>query len=880
MKRSICVLCALMLLVSMLNAGTVFAAADILDVANTGLQMADLTAYNETVLPDSLFVPFADPDKTVTVSDIDFQEYVMTFDYQTLSSGAVDNNFLIFIGNDSIRFTPERRDPEKGDIFVNTAANAADISDTWNDRKYDVKYWFDHNTTEKYNIYLQKSGVDLTIGVKGPGEENYSWVTIPTYANAAGATLKMKNNGNGYGAAVTSAKVYVPKGNEPVDPSGPANVILTEGTLPAVELDGYLAKTVEDSAFAILQQNSKNMTIGDIDFQNYVCQFDYQTLSADFAGDQNFLVHIGKDAIRFRPRGGNDKIQLYTAADASALPGNWEDRTHLLSYAMKAETAVTYNIYLYKNNVDLVFGIKESGMENYSWAKIATNANDAGTAMRMETTGFGVGVSNMKIWTPKTVTEPMPEVDTAGYERVALEQKTLDILKDTDYSNKDATFANVKPTDYVLTFDFTQKKVAGAGASLFYIFAGNDVIKFFPANDETKDVWYRVPQAGDNWTHADLKFQYDLANDVRTDGQPESGTTYEVYLSKTGTDFVFGIREKGETAYTWFKRTAADGAIANDGESALVMQTFGFHVLLENVQYLQPAVEKGPMPEVTDFTSYQKAVIDSALLNGLQESDYAMVGIPTIRPTNYVMKFQYTQKQAASESNQLFWIYAGNDVVKLLPFNGTGIWHRTPDPENYPEPAKGILSEQFDAAGYKHTYALKNDTTTTYDIYMSKFGTKLVFGIKEMTEDAYEWFELDGKSNTGNEELPLTFRTFAFKSAIENLEYYVPKDYVIAEAEYTTGTGTITVRTNVTRQGADTKDKAIFVTAVYQTIGGLPVLYDLQATEETTLTYNAAVPFSNVVDVPASGGYTIKSFLWNAFDNLVPLTGDEMSKTY
>ncbi len=890
MKRKVSLVIAVMMLVSMLQIGTVFAAESI-DVQTTGLTLPDASAYDVATLDDSLFASFAEPNKTVTVTDIDFQEYVMTFDYQTMQSDAdVDSNFLIFIGKDSIRFTPVREDRAKsiGDIFINSKPNVADISDTWNDRLYDVMYWFNHQTTEKYNIYLQKSGADLTIGVKGPGEADYSWVKIATNANDAGSTLKMQNNK--YKLAVTNAKVYLPKGEgpvEPPEPEGPETVTLTEGALPTVDLAGYDAKQLEDTAFDVLEQNNKSAAVSDVDFQNYILQFDYRTVSEDFAGDQNFLIHIGKDAIRFRPRGGNDKIQLYTAADAGALPGNWEDRTHLLSYGLKAETTVTYNIYLYKNGADLVFGIKESGADKYSLATITTNANDADTPLRMETTGYGVEIANVQVWTPKAgepvdppepegpvivtpQTGALPDADLTAYTENAIADSVL-----ADFALPSVTWATKEITDfdfqeYILRFDLQTVTAAPSTTENLWLLAGNDVVRIFPNHPEEPGVFINHsanPSFPGNWDNRTHELNYPI--------QPDTSTVYQVHMQKTGNALTVGIKKSTEANYSWMTLETE----ANEEGSTMSFTTSAVNFNITNAKVYLPKVEQGSMPEVTDFANYDKAVIDSSLLNLLKEDNYGVAGITSIQPTNYVMKFQYRQNQAATGSNQLFWIYAGNDVIKLLPFNGTGIWHRIPDPENYPEPGKGAISEPFDASGYKHAYAMKNDTTTTYDIYMSKFGTKLTFGIREAGETDYEWFEVDGKANTGKEDTPLTFRAFGFKSTIENLEYYVPKDYVIADATYTPGEGTVTVSTSVTRQGANTRDTAIFVTAVYQTAGGAETLYSLQATEETALSYNTEAPFTNTVSVPESGQYMVKSYLWNSFTNMVPIAG-EMSKAY
>lgn len=877
---------AVMMLVSMLQIGTAFAAdPEIFDVETTGLTLPDASAYDVKTLDFSTLLT---PDQTVTVSDIDFQEYEMTFDYRTVEYPAeADNSRTLWIlaGNDSIRFTPARDDPTKGDILIYSDVNG-NIPDTWSAHQYAVQYWFDHtNTTDTYSVYFKKSGADLTIGVKKTGEADYSWATIPTVANKAGSTLKIQSAG--YSVDVTNAKVYLPKGDTPVEPpepEGPETVTLTEGALPTVDLAGYDAKQLEDTAFDVLEQNNKSAAVSDVDFQNYVLQFDYRTVSEDFAGDQNFLIHIGKDAIRFRPRGGNDKIQLYTAADAGALPGNWEDRTHLLSYGLKAETTVTYNIYLYKNGADLVFGIKESGADKYSLATIPTNANDADTPLRMETTGYGVEIANVQVWTPKAgepvdppepegpvivtpQTGALPDADLTAYTENAIADSVL-----ADFALPSVTWATKEITDfdfqeYILRFDLQTVTAAPSTTENLRLLAGNDVVRIFPNHPGEPGVFINHsanPSFPGNWDNRTHELNYPI--------QPDTSTVYQVHMQKTGNVLTVGIKKSTEANYSWMTLETE----ANPEGSTMSFTTSAVNFNITNAKVYLPKVE---MPEVTDFTNYDKAVFDSALLNVLKESEYSNRGgtINSIQPTNYVMKFQFKQEEVATATNHLFWIYAGNDVIKLLPeqSDGNEIWHRIPDPE----PDKDILSEPFDAQGYKHAYAMKNDITTTYDIYMSKFGTKLTFGIKEEGETDYEWFEVDGKANTGKEDTPLCFRTFGFKVVVENLEYYIPKDYVIADETYTDGDGTVTVSTSVKRLGANTKDTAIFVTAVYQTAGGAETLYSLQATEETALTFDTAVPFANTVDVPESGQYTVRSYLWNSFATLTPITA-EMQQTY
>lgn len=560
----------------------------------------------------------------------------------------------------------------------------------------------------------------------------------------------------------------------------------------------------------------------------------------------------GKTLVLWFGKGGNNEFahdKIIINPSASSITWNELDKrgssSESMTYEFSGDAAVTYNIYVAKDGTDFVFGIKNENETEYDYLKETSAENENGS-FSARTRGFTAELSNLNFYTEKPA-EPMPEI----------EQSILDAdydvtdAKDSLFNNGDTySINNGKTTSYdnlsedsVIKMTMKPDMSTGSWQYMRIYLGENETISF---NHSTDKIDYKNTK-----TEIQESINYDFVND--------GATTYNVYISKINKTLVFGIKQSGDTSYSWFKIDNAD----NDRYKTLKVGTNGYLVNISNA-YVYTL--KMPMPEVSEETlneKYDKTDITSSF-SKCAETDYTQAGEDAASNPTYsgisdgdVIKFDMTGKTRQNESWHWFRIFLGKNESLVID-----------------QVAKTITYNNSKNTALKSTlkFDFANDDETIYNIYIEKTNGNLVLGIKENSQSSYTWTQID---NAPNDDYSfLRMRTFGFPVAISNAYLYTEKESEIPyemNLSKNVQSGNAEITLDIMRLNNKAKSTGVLVTAVYTVENGAETLYSIKFSDEKNILKKEYTHFVNNVSVPSNGEYTLENYLWGSYSDLSPI---------
>ena len=275
---------------------------------------------------------------------------------------------------------------------------------------------------------------------------------------------------------------------------------------------------------------------------------------------------------------------------------------------------------------------------------------------------------------------------------------------------------------YVLSFDLKLLEASADGKTLIFWFGKG-------GNNETARDKITVNPSADSITWNEYDKRGSSSESMTYEFSDDTSAVYNVYVSKNGTDFVFGIKGENESEYNYLHETSAESE--NGSFSA---RTRGFTAEISDLKFHTEKPAE-PMPEIEqsvldadyDVTEAKDSLFNNgdtySISNGKTTSYEGLTD-------NSVIKM--TMKPAVSADTwQYMRIYLGEN--ETISFN-----HST-DKIDY-KITKTEIQKSID-------YDFVNDGATAYNVYISKINNTLVFGIKRSGDTSYSWFSIDNAVN-------------------------------------------------------------------------------------------------------------------------------------
>ena len=440
-----------------------------------------------------------------------------------------------------------------------------------------------------YDIYISKLNSKLTFGIKQIDVDTYTWFETENAVNDDCTYLQVGTNG--FRANLSYTYVYTKK----VPMPEVAQSVL-DNDYGVFDAKDYLFNNGDGYSI----NNKKTTTYNGLE-DEFVIKFRMKPGLQD-GNWQNLQIILGS----------SEKIVINQMNDTISYKNSKTNVSQTINYDFVNDGTAydvggtSYDIYISKLNSKLTFGIKQIDVDTYTWFETENAVNDDCTYLQVGTNGFRANLSYANVYTKK---KSFNVGDMPMLTEKEISDKFDTKLKKGTFTFSDSYFEPYCSgfSDYVISFDFFNKSGSPyTGDFMVYLNAPNtsqsggheyEKITFDPQKT-ANDICY----ANDGGAKK-MRFGYEIAN--------ESSEIYNVYISKIGSEFIFGIKKNGETEYSWFKTDSTP----NTGASNLVFRTTNRGVTVQNLNIYTAK----PIVSYVDYTKTADGV--KANVNAVRYTD-------------------------------------------------------------------------------------------------------------------------------------------------------------------------------------------------------------------------------------------------------------------